>query len=80
MDAGSDSPYESVNESAMTQNNIGSGFESGYTANYVEENGDPTTGVQIPGFRTLTGLTIQFNFAGNCDNDDCAAKWLKFNL
>jgi|TARA_R100000482_G_scaffold119089_1_gene63502 hypothetical protein len=74
MDSNSDNPYESIDESTMTQNNIGTGFESGYTANYVEESGDPTTGTPIYGYRTLTGLAIPFNFAGNCDDDDCAAK------
>lgn len=78
MDSSSDNPYESIDESAMSQNNIGTGFESGYTANYVEESGDPTTGTPIYGYRTLTGLAalnpITFQPIGDCDDDDCAAR------
>jgi hypothetical protein len=71
LDSGSDSPYESESKSTMTQNNIGKGFETGYNINYVEDSGDPSTGVQIVGFTSLTGLANAFAI---CDDSECADK------
>lgn len=74
MDSNDDNPYGNITESTMTENNLGKGFESGFTINRVETSGDPSTGVEILGFRTLTGLAIPFNILGECDDDDCASK------
>ncbi len=72
MDSNDDNPFGNITESTMTENNLGNGFESGFTINRVETSGDPSTGVEILGFRTLTGLAIPS--LGECDDDDCASR------